>query len=653
MGAGASAQFGPALDACAAKPADGSDLRDFNTAKAEAVQLRRTLAALRYQVNAQGQGASACFEHLHDGMQQWTRYSPEQSCLIATALAGNPDAVIQLPGLPFSVRCGRNATAQGMPVPPDSGLLQVNNNSGACRIVRVALGHGAGLRAEDGFWHFPAAHAGAKRAHRVGRRHGAARRRQGRGPGLRDPLGYECYDADVPAAAAHGLIFVGPRGGSTVIRGQWGPLPVFAGPRGRACPQRTAAARRPGGTCPPRAATRSPAAAGPASWAPCRASGRAASCRARRLGARRRASSRAPPVQKEGQASGGGGLGVGGAVAAGVVGGAVGAGVVMAAANPGAIVDGANAASQWAGQNIASDAQVIGAANDVAQWTGRRRATTSRSGRPLQGRRTVGLERRRAWDQQRRTGRRTMGLERCRAWDQHTPPGRWVAPFKHAGDWTAGAAGTAGRRGRRERQTDVAGDWTAGAAMCDSGARQAIDGFANVAGGGIVNAADATGDAFAVAGDWAAGAAVDSGQAIGGFAVDAGQAIGGVGGDVGSAIGDVAGAIGSALGFYTFRDSFLRTSPFDVSKMRCSSPQFASFRNNYPPSSCRRCPSPTTTAAVVPEPELLLLLLSSSSSSSSSSSAISSSDGSAATSKGHRLDGRPAGRRARRRRRAL
>ena len=45
MGAGASAQFGPALDACAARPADGSDLRDFNTAKAEAVQLRRTLAA--------------------------------------------------------------------------------------------------------------------------------------------------------------------------------------------------------------------------------------------------------------------------------------------------------------------------------------------------------------------------------------------------------------------------------------------------------------------------------------------------------------------------------------------------------------------------------------------------------------------------------
>ena len=144
MGAGASAQFGPALDAAAAKPADGSDLRDFNTAKAEAVQLRRTLAALRYQVNAQGQGASACFEHLHDGMQQWTRYSPEQSCLIATALAGNPDAVIQLPGLPFSVRCGRNATSQGMPVAPDSGLLQVNNNSGACRIVRVALGTAPG-----------------------------------------------------------------------------------------------------------------------------------------------------------------------------------------------------------------------------------------------------------------------------------------------------------------------------------------------------------------------------------------------------------------------------------------------------------------------------------------------------------------------------
>ena len=69
--------------------------------------MRRTLAALRYQVNAQGQGASACFEHLHEGTQQWTRYSPEQSCLIATALAGNPDAVIQLPGLPFAVKMRR------------------------------------------------------------------------------------------------------------------------------------------------------------------------------------------------------------------------------------------------------------------------------------------------------------------------------------------------------------------------------------------------------------------------------------------------------------------------------------------------------------------------------------------------------------------
>ena len=59
------------------------------------------------------------------------------------------DAVIQLPGLPFSVRCGRNAIHEACRSPPDSGLLQVNNNSGACRIVDFAL-HGAGLRAERG-----------------------------------------------------------------------------------------------------------------------------------------------------------------------------------------------------------------------------------------------------------------------------------------------------------------------------------------------------------------------------------------------------------------------------------------------------------------------------------------------------------------------
>ena len=370
MGAGASAQFGPALDACAAKPADGSDLRDFNTAKAEAVQLRRTLAALRYQVNAQGQGASACFEHLHEGMQQWTRYSPEQSCLIATALAGNPDAVIQLPGLPFSVRCGRNATSQGMPVAPDSGLLQVNNNSGACRIVRVALGTAPAYAQKTAAGTFqpltPAQNALIASAV-AGAPHGGAK---AVGPGFEIRWGTNATTPTYPQPPHTGLILVGPQGGSTVIRGQWGPLPVFAGgPRGPSMPPVYGG----GGGAPryvpqqgghPFAGGGGPGFVGPV---PGQRPGGVVPGQAPR-GPAPGQQPGAPPVQKEGQASGGG-LGVGGAVAAGVVGGAVGAGVVMAAANPGAIVDGANAASQWAGQNVASDAQVIGAANDVAQWT--------------------------------------------------------------------------------------------------------------------------------------------------------------------------------------------------------------------------------------------------------------------------------------------
>ena len=58
MGAAASAQFGPTLDAEAQKPPDGRDLVDFATAKAEAVQLRRVLAAIRAQVASDGMTAA-------------------------------------------------------------------------------------------------------------------------------------------------------------------------------------------------------------------------------------------------------------------------------------------------------------------------------------------------------------------------------------------------------------------------------------------------------------------------------------------------------------------------------------------------------------------------------------------------------------------
>ena len=463
MGAGASAQFGPALDACAARPADGSDLRDFNTAKAEAVQLRRTLAALRYQVNAQGQGASACFEHLHERMQQWTRYSPEQSCLIATALAGNPDAVIQLPGLPFSVRCGRNATSQGMPVPPDSGLLQVNNNSGACRIVRVALGTAPAYAQKTAAGTFqpltPAQNALIASAVAAAPQGGA----KAVGPGFEIRWGMNATTPTYPQPPHTGLILVGPRGGSTVIRGQWGPLPVFAGPRGPRMPPAYGGGAPPGGYVPaqgghPFAGGGGPGFVGPV---PGQRPGGVVPGQAPRGPAPGQAPGQqpgGPPVGREPQSSGGGGLGVGGAVAAGVVGGAVGAGVVMAATNPGAVVDGANAASQWAGQNIASDAQVIGAANDVGQWT---------SGA--------------ANDVAQWTGGAAQDV------------GQWgsnvAAPgIVDAAQATGGAFATAG-------------DWTAGAAV-DSG--QAIGGFA-------VDAGQAIGD---VGGDVGAGI-VDAAQAIG------------------------------------------------------------------------------------------------------------------------------------------
>ena len=540
MGAGASAQFGPALDACAARPADGSDLRDFNTAKAEAVQLRRTLAALRYQVNAQGQGASACFEHLHERMQQWTRYSPEQSCLIATALAGNPDAVIQLPGLPFSVRCGRNATAQGMPVPPDSGLLQVNNNSGACRIVRVALGTApayAQKTASGAFQPLTPAQNALIASAVASAPHGGSKQV---GPGFEIRWGMNATTPTYPQPPHTGLILVGPRGGSTVIRGQWGPLPVFAGPRGPRMPPAYGGGGAPGGYVPaqgghPFAGGGGPGFVGPV---PGQRPGGVVPGQAPRgpvPGQQPGQQPGAPPVGREPQASGG--LGVGGAVAAGVVGGAVGAGVVMAATNPGAVVDGANAASQWAGQNIASDRQVIGAANDVAQWTDGAANDVAQ------------------W-----TGGAAQDVGQ---WGSNVLAPGISGAANATGDWTAGAAQDVGQWGSNVAAPGivdaaqatggafaVAGDWTAGAAV-DSG--QAIGGFA-------VNATDATGDAFATAGQWTAGAAVDSGQAIGGFAVDSGQAIGGfavdagqaigdVGGDVGGGIVDAAQAIGSVLGF--------------------------------------------------------------------------------------------------------
>ena len=136
MGAAASAQFGPTLDAEAMKPADGSDLVDYNAARAEAVHLRRFLAALRQQVA--NDGVTAAFEH-RDDQGTWHRYAPEQSVLIAVALGQNPNGAAKLPGGPFEVRFGDFATSRKMTTAPDTGMVQVNTASDNTRVVRPQL----------------------------------------------------------------------------------------------------------------------------------------------------------------------------------------------------------------------------------------------------------------------------------------------------------------------------------------------------------------------------------------------------------------------------------------------------------------------------------------------------------------------------------
>ena len=565
MGAGASAQFGPALDAAASRPADGSDLRDFNTAKNEAIQLRRTLAALRLQV-ANSQGATACFEHLHAGTGVWTRYSPEQSCLIALASSKCPDGVIQMPGLPFVVKCGINAICDRLPQPPDSGLLQVNTASGTCRMVRIALGTApafAQKTAHGTFQPLAPAQNSLIASAVVAAPHGG---KKAVGPGFEIRWGAEATTQHYPQPPLTGLILVGPDGGSTVIRGQWGPLPVQMQQMPR-MPQQGGGPMYAGGGAPqyqpeggghPFAGSGGPGFVGPV---PGQRQGGVVPGQ----GGVVPGQGGAAPVGKGQQsAGGGGGLGVGGAVAAGLVGGAVGAGVVLAASNPGAVVGGANAASQWAGQNIATDAQVIGGLNDAAQWSSGAANTagnwTTNQAAPaiggaasVAGNWTAGAANDVSqWGTNQAAPAIGGAAQDVGQWSQNHAAPAIGGAASVAGNWTAGAANDVSQWGTNQAApalgsaANTAAGWgsnVAGDAAHWSG------GAANTAGQWGAGAAGDTGDTFAAAGQWTGGAAVDSGQAIGGFAVDAGGAMGDVGGDIGSAVGDVAGALGAVMGF--------------------------------------------------------------------------------------------------------
>ncbi|KAH8091077.1 D-arabinose 1-dehydrogenase [Aureococcus anophagefferens] len=124
MGAAASAQFGPTLDAEAMKPADGSDLVDYNAARAEAVHLRRFLAALRQQVA--NDGVTAAFEH-RDDQGTWHRYAPSRACSSPWPSARTPTAP-KLPGPPRSA--GDFATSRKMATAPDTGMVRAQRLAG-------------------------------------------------------------------------------------------------------------------------------------------------------------------------------------------------------------------------------------------------------------------------------------------------------------------------------------------------------------------------------------------------------------------------------------------------------------------------------------------------------------------------------------------
>ena len=230
MGAAASAQFGPTLDAEAMKPADGSDLVDYNAARAEAVHLRRFLAALRQQVA--NDGVTAAFEH-RDDQGTWHRYAPEQSVLIAVALGQNPNGAAKLPGGPFEVRFGEFATSRKMTTAPDTGMVQVNTASDNTRVVRPQLWActAFALQGPAGWQTLPTAACRGIAAAIANAPDGGTVVIPNTPTEIR--WGHAARTAAHPDVPSTGVIAVNLRDDSSVVvRGEWGPYgrPVVPGP---------------------------------------------------------------------------------------------------------------------------------------------------------------------------------------------------------------------------------------------------------------------------------------------------------------------------------------------------------------------------------------------------------------------------------------
>ena len=74
------------------------------------------------------------YEYFDSRNNRWNPYDPATCAFLESAEQANPNAIVQLQGLPFQVRFGQNARSQKMV--SSTGILQVNVNTENSRDVR-------------------------------------------------------------------------------------------------------------------------------------------------------------------------------------------------------------------------------------------------------------------------------------------------------------------------------------------------------------------------------------------------------------------------------------------------------------------------------------------------------------------------------------
>ncbi len=74
------------------------------------------------------------YEYFDSRNNRWNPYDAATCAFLESAEQANPNAIVQLQGLPFQVRFGQNARSQKMV--SSTGILQVNVNTENSRDVR-------------------------------------------------------------------------------------------------------------------------------------------------------------------------------------------------------------------------------------------------------------------------------------------------------------------------------------------------------------------------------------------------------------------------------------------------------------------------------------------------------------------------------------